>query len=382
MSSIRQRARTGGRQVLGAIVCGSNAPARPTLLLLAAGTILSGCRHAPPAVPEPLFPMAPAWTRPVPAAIEGPLAADAARVYVATRDGAVSSLEAATGRVRWTVEGRPGVVGVGDGLLVVRHQDGTVWGMGPGRGTDRWKAASGVAGSLPPVIYKDAVVIAGEGLAVLEAATGQPRWSAADAHVTAAPLVSGAWVVSGESDGSLRCRDIVTGKVLWTFATKRALLAPPVLDGEGRLLLGTTDRRFVSIDPGKNGSKRWTWTIGGDVQAPPVVVGSLVVFANHEDVVYALRRRSGDLAWRASLPSRPLSGPLPYGSALLVACFGSRPGETFLIGFDARTGRRQGDLKAPGEVRTPPVIVGDLVIMALRDRAVAALRLGSMGANP
>ena len=351
-------------------------------LLFVLGLVSGACRHGAPAAGPALFPMAPAWTRPVPAAIEGPLAADAARVYVATRDGAVRALDAASGRVHWKVDDRPGVVGAGDGLVTVRQEDGTVFGLDAASGSARWKALSTVRGTLPPVIYKDAVVIAGEGLAVLEAATGQPRWSAAEAHVTAAPLVSGPWVVSGEADGFLRGRDIVTGKVLWTFATKRALLAPPVFDEDGHLLLGTTDRRFVSLDPRKNGSARWTWTIGGDVQAPPVVAGALVVFTNHEDVVYALRRRSGDLAWRASLPSRPLSGPLPYGSALLVACFGSRPGETFLIGFDARTGRRQGDLKAPGEVRTPPVIVGDLVIMALRDRAVAALHLGSMAANP
>ena len=110
--------------------------------------------------------------------------------------------------------------------------------------------------------------------------------------------------------------------------------------------------------------------------------GPRVLFTNHEDVLYALKRKNGDLAWRASLPSRPLSGPLFHGDGVLVACFGNRPGETFLIGFDPRTGQRQGDLKAPGEVRTPPVIVGDLVIMALRDRAVAALRLGSVGPNP
>lgn len=354
---------------------------RLRLPLLALAVTAAACQHAPPVAIPALFPMAPAWTRPVPATIEGPLAADPTSIYVATRDGAVRALDADSGHVRWKVDERPGVVGVGGGLLAVRQDDGTVFGLDARTGAARWKAASGVRGALPPAIDKDAVVIAGEGLAVLEAATGQARWSAPEAHVTAAPLVSGAWVIAGESDGALRGRDIATGKVLWTFATAHPLLAPPVLDGDGRLLLGTTDRRFVSLDP-KNGDKHWTWRIGGDVQAPPVVAGSIVVFANHEDVVYALRRRSGDLAWRASLPSRPLSGPLPYGDAVLVACFGSRPGETFLIGFNAKTGRRQGDLKAPGEVRTPPLIVGDLVVMALRDRAVAALRLGSMGANP
>jgi outer membrane protein assembly factor BamB len=325
--------------------------------------------------------MAAAWTTPLPATVEGPVASDGAAVYVATRDGTVRRLEARLGTTRWTVEGRPGVVGVGDGLLVVRHEDGTVWGMDPSTGYDRWKAASAIPGSLPPVLYKDAVVIAGTGLAVLEAASGRTRWTAAEARPTTVPIAWGPWILVGEADGALRCRDLVTGTVVWSFPTAGALAAPPIVDRDGRVLLGTTDRRFVALDS-KDGDERWRWKLGGDVQTPPAVSGPHALFTNHEDVLYALRRRNGHLAWRASLPSRPLSGPLLYGDGVLVACFGSRPGETFLIGFDARTGQRQGILKAPGEVRTPPIIVGDLVVMALRERAVTALRLGDVGPNP
>jgi outer membrane protein assembly factor BamB len=343
---------------------------------------LAGCRHRPPVTPRPLFPMTATWTRPVPATVEGPLAADTVSVFVATRDGAVRALDVQTGRPRWRVDDRPGVVAAGGGLVAVRHEDGTVWTMDAGTGSDRWKAASGVRGSLPAVLYKDAIVVAGEGLAALEAATGQPRWSAPEARVTAPPLPSGPWLFVAEADGSLRCRDLLTGAILWSYKTKNPLVAAPAVDDEGHVLLGTTDRRFLALDPRKKGDVRWSWKLGGDVQTPPAVSGTQVLFTNHEDVLYALRRGNGHLAWRASLPSRPLSGPILYGDGILVACFGSRPGETFLIGFDPKTGQRQGDLKAPGEVRTPPIIVGDLVVMALRDRAVAAMRLGSLEPNP
>jgi serine/threonine-protein kinase len=353
-----------------------------SFLSVGVAVILAGCHHRPPVPSRPLFPMEPAWTRPVPATVEGPLAADSINVYVATRDGAVRALEAETGRVRWKVDGRPGVVAAGGGLVIARDEDGTVWAMDAATGSDRWKAASGIRGRLPAVLYKDAVIVAGEGLAVLDAATGQPRWSVSDARVTAAALPSGPWLFVAEESGALRCRDLVTGTVLWSFKTAHPLAAPPVVDDDSHVLIGTTDRRFVALDPRKNGKVRWSWKLGGDVQDPPAVSGPRVLFTNHEDVLYALKRKNGDLAWRASLPSRPLSGPLFHGDGVLVACFGNRPGETFLIGFDPRTGQRQGDLKAPGEVRTPPVIVGDLVIMALRDRAVAALRLGSVGPNP
>jgi hypothetical protein len=85
------------------------------------------------------------------------------------------------------------------------------------------------------------------------------------------------------------------------------------------------------------------------------------------------------MAWRAALPSRPLAGPVLFGDAVFVACHGARPGETFLIGFDARTGERQGDFKVAGEARTPPLLVEDRVYIGLRDRvySVVSLHLGA-----
>jgi outer membrane protein assembly factor BamB len=358
-------------------------PLLRNLFLLAATAITTACRHKPPVVPRPLFPMTAAWTTPLSAAVEGPLATDGASVYVATRDGTVRRLDAATGQIRWEAEQRPGVLAAAEGLLVVRGPQGTVWAVDALGGAVRWKVESGVPGTLPPVIYKDAVIVAGQGLAALEAASGRTRWALPEARATAVPLAWGPWLLVGESDGALRCRDLVTGAVVWSVPTARPLLAPPAVDDRGRILLGTTDRRFLSLDGTKSGRERWSWHIGGDVQAPPAVTGTLVLFTTHEDVLYALHRGNGHLAWRAPLPSRPVSGPVLYGDGVLVACYGARPNETFLIGFDVATGRRQGDLKAPGEVRAPPVVVRDLVVMGLRERAVAALRLGSAeGANP
>ena len=117
------------------------------------------------------------------------------------------------------------------------------------------------------------------------------------------------------------------------------------------------------------------------MQQPPAVFEEVVLFATHEDVLYALDRDNGHLRWRAALPSRPLSGPVLFGSAVLVGCHGARPGETFLIGFDARTGERQGDFKVTGEARTPPLLVGDRLYLGMRERAdrVVSLLLGAAG---
>jgi outer membrane protein assembly factor BamB len=345
----------------------------------------AACASRAPIPPRAVFPIATVWTVSVgEEPIMGPLASDGGRIFVATRGGQVSGLDRFTGATLWHVTGRPGALALGGGILALREADGTVWSMSPDDGSSRWKAASGVTGTLPPVVTAERIVVAGEGLAVLDAATGRVVWSAMDAHAATAPAVTATSVVLGEADGQLRCRDLSSGKVLWSQATARALEAAPIADDRGRILVGTTDRRFLSLD-GVKGNARWTWRLGADVQHPAMVFERLVIFATHEDVLYALDRGNGNMAWRVALPSRPLAAPVLFGDAVLVACHGARPGETFLIGFAARTGERQGDIKVPGEERTPPLLVEDRVYIGMRDLAhsVVSLHLGAAeGATP
>jgi outer membrane protein assembly factor BamB len=222
------------------------------------------------------------------------------------------------------------------------------------------------------------IVIAGQGLAVLDATTGRVVWSDLEARAATAPVLTTAAVVLGEADGHLRSRDLATGRILWSLATGGALLAAPSADDRGRILVGTTDRRFLSID-GEKGKDRWTWRLGADVHHPAALFERLVLFVSYEDVLYALDRGNGHLAWRAPLPLRPLSGPILFGDAVVVACHGARPGETFLIGFSARTGERQGDYRVPGEARTPLLLVEDRLYIGMRDRAhsIVSLHLGA-----
>ena len=91
----------------------------------------------------------------------------------------------------------------------------------------------------------------------------------------------------------------------------------------------------------------------------------------------ALNRANGHLDWRAALPARPLSGPLVYKTAVLVACF-----ENQVVGFDARSGRPLGVLRTKAPIRTAPILVGDQLYIVQRDRSVVAHALNLTPAAP
>jgi outer membrane protein assembly factor BamB len=358
---------------------------RRLLLVLVLASCAAAClfhRRRRPAEPA-IFPVTTEWTAQIGDPFEGasfrpPLATDGTRVFVATVDGTVRGLDGGTGNVRWTVPDRPGTLSARQGLLVVHEADGTVWGVAPASGSARWKTETRITGALPAAVGDDAVFVGGEGLVALDAASGEVRWSAEPPPHVSAPLVaSGKWVFVPEEDGTLRCRDAATGKEVWAFASKGALRSSPIVDeAGGRLMVGTGDRRFLALRL-TDGKRHWTWKIGAEVQAAPAPFGDKVLFATHEDVLYALKRGGGNLVWMASLPSRPLSAPLVVENAVLVACYGARPKESFVVGFDARTGRRLGDLKTPSELAAAPILVGPGLVAALRDRSV--VRFGFAG---
>jgi outer membrane protein assembly factor BamB len=157
----------------------------------------------------------------------------------------------------------------------------------------------------------------------------------------------------------------------WTHETHSPLQAPPLLDDRNRLFLGTTARRFVALDPGKDGRERWRWRLGADVTSGAALLGNRVLFASFENVLYALKRSNGHLIWRAPLPSRPLAAPFLLNSIVLVACH-----ENEVVAFDGRDGRRLGNLRTPTEMKTPPLLLDDTLFVGLRNPwAVAALTL-------
>jgi outer membrane protein assembly factor BamB len=80
------------------------------------------------------FPMASLWTTSVEESIEGELAADERRVFVATRDGTIRALDGDTGTEVWKVTGPTRrVVSARPGIVVARGLDGALTNLAPQR---------------------------------------------------------------------------------------------------------------------------------------------------------------------------------------------------------------------------------------------------------
>lgn len=345
-------------------------------LLLCAGLAAACAKARPPAHPT-ILPFAPAWKTLVGEFVRPPLAADGRRIFVSTRDGAVRALDPATGAVSWKVDGEPGALAAAVGVLLVRGDGGVVRSLNPRTGATRWSTQTGVAGTLPAVIDGERALVAGDGLACLEAATGRVLWTdRTGPGVSAPPLRVGDRILTGDKDGALRSRDAGTGVPAWSVPTGRALEAPPVVDpARGKAYVGTTDRHVLEVDL-RDGDTGWRWKVGADIVDHGILLPRGVAFASYDAVLYALRP-GGNLDWRAPLPSRPLSGPMMVGGSLVVACL-----ENEMVAVAPETGRRLGSFRTSAEIRTPPLLVGGRIVVGLRDRSVVAYAPAGVELDP
>jgi outer membrane protein assembly factor BamB len=299
-------------------------------------------------------------------AVELPLASDGDRVFVATRSGKVSALSVVDGELLWTVAAEARAVAAAPGVVVARADDGAVVGLDPESGRPRWRSSTGVDGSLAPVLDAGTAFIAGGGLAAVEAETGRLLWVGAGGGTAAAPLVvADGRILVPEGGGVLRCRERATGTSTWAFETGSTPLTSPAVAADGTVLLGS-GRSLLALR-GDGSHRRWRWRLGADAMFAPVVHGSVALLAAYDATLYCLNRRNGHLNWRAPLPSRPISVPLVSGVTVLVACLDNR-----VVGFDVRTGRALGELRTAEAMLGPPVLVGDRLYAALRDRSVNA----------
>lgn len=327
--------------------------------------------------PTPIFPLGNVWDvsagdlQGESAAIQT-LAGDGHLALVSFHDGGLHAFNCVDGALLWSRKQIPGSISIGAGLLVTARRNGAVRNIDLRTGDEIWRTQTSVSDPLVPCIDNDRIVVAGRGLASLEAKTGVIHWTRDEAQFTSPPRVIDARIIVGDSRGIVHALDARTGRTRWTRRTNGALVCPAVGDRDGRLLLGTTGGWFMALRI-SNGGLIWRWRVGADAIHSAVIHEDRVCFAGNDAVMYALKRRNGHMIWRSPLPSRPIGPPLLYETTLLVACYSEHEGRSVIVGIDVTSGRRLGTFETPAELAVPPLSCGERLALGLRDRSILIL---------
>lgn len=258
-------------------------------------------------------------------------------VYLAARNGAVVSLDAASGRLRWRTElGRALSAGVGaDGALaVVASEEGEVFAIDVQSGKLRWQARVSSEVLAPPEVAEGLVLVrsADSRIFAFGAEDGKRRWvyqRAASALLVRTPAgvtTAQGNAYAGFSGGKLVAIALTNGGVRWeaTVAVPRGttelervtdVVGQPVV--QGREVCAAAYQGRVACFDLRNGNQIWareSSTLTG------VSLDARYAFLSDErGSVHALDRTTGRSVWKQDrLAYRQLSLPLPLGAEVAV----------------------------------------------------------------
>lgn len=280
-----------------------------------------------------------------------PAGFDASTAYVPLKGGQLVAVDLDRGVVRWRLDVATALTPATGGGMVFTTSDTTIEARDAQTGAIKWRAAL-PGGAAAPLYWDTGWLLAsttGGDLAAFRAADGTLVWrQPLGAPLSTAPAPALDRLYLPLADGRLVAVSLATGETIWSQTVSGRITGITGLDDQ--LVFGTTEKFVISVDL-LRGRERWRWRVGGDVAGLPVADDKRIYFASRDNMLRAVDRKSGNLRWKATLPSRPAGGPLRLPDAVMVPLVSSE-----ISGFEPSTGKALPPLKAAGESGSQPFI--------------------------
>jgi len=248
------------------------------------------------------------WRQRLDSPVSGAPTVDGDTVYVSTQDGAGYAVDAANGKVRWTVEGAPGVT--------------SVVGSGSPAVSDRTVIFPFNSGELVSALRLNGTRVWGEPVTGQRVGVGYQNLT----DITGDPVLIGGTIFAGSAAGRTAAIDTGTGQRIWT-AVEGAMDAPLVVGGS--VFVVNDQARLVRMDAA-------TGTVIWQVEMPyfvnekprrrkaiyahfgPVLAGGRIVVVSSDGLLRVFNPADGTLVATAEIPGGAAAAPALAGSTLYV----------------------------------------------------------------
>lgn len=261
--------------------------------------------------------------------------------------------------------------------LVIGNYSNVLYGIDIPSATEKWNFTGAkdryIGGALiagdyifAPNADGNLYILNKKGTLVETITTSGPLWSA--------PVNNGTVVYLSGLDHNLHAYDLKTLKQLWQTDLGGALVASPVLDADGNLLVGNIIGGLFKVD-GSTGKILDQTTLGGGIWSKPVIRDGKVYIGAQSGDFYALDE--------ASLKNQPITintSAQVIASPVLIpdgVVYVNQAGDVVGVNADLTENWRQ---KLTGELYTDPVLVGDLILVPVKGGDVLIQTVKTNGA--
>lgn len=184
---------------------------------------------------------------------------------------------------------------------------------------------------------------------------------------TTPALVNGFLYVTDDTGEAYKI-DAATGNAVWTAKLEGAIRSAPVVSN-GIVFVGSSNSHCYALNA-DTGAVLWDETTGGSITTSPTITGSLVVFASSDNSVYSLNIHTGKKAWSLAFDFDPSVASLVYNGANLFVSAGDT-----IYEIDPNNGAHRSEIKLPINVITAPTVSTDSIYVATQSNTLYALTL-------
>jgi eukaryotic-like serine/threonine-protein kinase len=246
-----------------------------------------------------------------------------------------------------------------DGQLIVGDYQNTITSLDPNSGNEKWSFGSAKGGFVAsPTIVNNTILIPSTDykLYALDLQGNQLWTFAAGQMLWATPVSDGKTVFQAAMDRSIYAIDLVSGKQKWKTDLNGAAISTPFLSDDGKLFLGDLANEFLCLDA-NTGQIIWTYTTKGAVWAKPVINSGVVYFGDFSGGIYALDSQLGSVKWSIEAGSPIIASPAVLPDKLV---FLKENGEVQAVSFD---GQNIWSHTIQGKLYSTPAVVNEKIII-------------------
>ncbi len=262
-------------------------------------------------------------------------------------------------------------------LLVIGNYSNELFGINIVNSTELWKFPDAddryIGGALiagdyifAPNADGNLYILNKNGQLVKTITTSGPLWST--------PVLNGTVVYLSGLDHYLHAYDLQTLNELWKTDLGGALVASPVLDAEGNLLVGNISGLLSKVD-GKTGKILDQTTLSGGIWSKPVIQDGKVYIGVQSGDFYSLEETNLN-----SNPTLINTSASVIASPVLIpdgVVYVNQAGNVVGLNFDLSENWLQ---QIDGELFTDPALVGDLILVPVKGGDVLIQTIKTNGA--
>ncbi len=262
------------------------------------------------------------------------------RVICADYRGAVTCLDANSGKALWSFQTRSKIVSTpersGD-IVFAATTDGRIFAVRLGDGRKLWEKKLGPSIRANLAVGKD-------------------------------------YILAVTTDGALVRLDR-KGTILWRTNVGAGVASSPACDQErDRVVLGAKDGAVHGFSLSK-GERRWRFRADSAVDGSPACDRDAIYIGTEKGTLYSLSF-DGELRWKRDVGGAVRSKPLIAGAADFVTTYAAE-----LVAVDAASGKQTGMFRAASPIYSSPGTDGKQIYFGSNGGVFHALRLGAAAAS-